>query len=318
MEKRSFNGGRWTWFGLDETEEQKSLSPYSKLQSEIYWRNSLKAAKISSLDMDTSIEGDESMWGSVIYYQDIENQGNQTILRYYLEEETLVTSEIDFSLLYNIKEQQLIDRMEGAENAIEGFMILLGEVVASFLQDIEEFEERMHDLLWRIKIKNDKEVLDRIMQLRHEVLVWKNLMIPIIEIREAIPEVFGEKFNKGRHHHRTSRRISRCRDIIQEYDTEIREIVDLETVIVSYRGNEIVKTLTVITAMFTPIAGWGALWGMNFDFMPEIDWKYGYAMALGVISLSTLLLYLYLKKKKWMGSVLQSLGKENSNNDRTR
>jgi Mg2+ and Co2+ transporter CorA len=148
------------------------------------------------------------------------------------------------------------------------------------------------------------------MRQRHEVLVWKNLMIPIVEIREAIPEVFGEKSDKGRHQHRTSRRITRCHDIIREYDSEIREIVDLETVIVSYRGNEIVKTLTIITAMFTPIAGWGALWGMNFDFMPELNWKYGYVLALTVISLSTLLLYLYLKKKHWMGSVLQSLEKE--------
>lgn len=309
MEKRSFNGGRWTWFILNADEEKNSLSPYSKLSSEAYWRESLKENKNSSLDMETSVEGDESMWGSVIYHQDLEEQTEQNVLHYYLEEETLVTNEIDFGLLYNITEQQLIERMERTDSAIEGFMILLGEVVASFLQDIDEFEDRMHDLLWRIKIKNDKKVLDSIMRQRHEVLVWKNLMIPIVEIREAIPEVFGEHSNKGLHYHRTARRINRCHDLIREYDSEIREIVDLETVIVSYRGNEIVKTLTVITAMFTPIAGWGALWGMNFDFMPELKWKYGYVIALAVISLSTLLLYLYLKKKNWMGSVLESLNK---------
>lgn len=310
MEKRTFNDGRWTWFVLNANEEKNSLSPYSKLSSEAYWRESLKEHKNSSLDMETSVEGDESMWGSVIYQQDLEKKNKQNVLHYYLEEETLVTNEIDFNLLYNITEQQLIDQMEGADNAVEGFMILLGEVVTSFLQDIDEFEDRMHELLWRIKIKNDRQVLGRIMRQRHEVLVWKNLMIPIVEIREAIPEVFGEKSDKGRHQDRTSRRITRCHDIIREYDSEIREIVDLETVIVSYRGNEIVKTLTIITAMFTPIAGWGALWGMNFDFMPELNWKYGYVLALSVISLSTLLLYLYLKKKHWMGSVLQSLEKE--------
>lgn len=309
MEKRSFNGGRWTWFILNADEEKNSLSPYSKLSSEAYWRESLKENKNSSLDMETSVEGDESMWGSVIYHQNLEEQTEQNVLHYYLEEETLVTNEIDFGLLYNITEQQLIERMERTDSAIEGFMILLGEVVASFLQDIDEFEDRMHDLLWRIKIKNDKKVLDSIMRQRHEVLVWKNLMTPIVEIREAIPEVFGEHSNKGLHYHRTARRINRCHDLIREYDSEIREIVDLETVIVSYRGNEIVKTLTVITAMFTPIAGWGALWGMNFDFMPELKWKYGYVIALAVISLSTLLLYLYLKKKNWMGSVLESLNK---------
>ncbi|MGO1059437.1 magnesium transporter CorA family protein [Planococcus sp. FY231025] len=311
MENRSFYGGKWKWIILDEIEERNSLSLYSKLESETYWHESLKANRTSSLYMDTAVEGEESMWGSIIYHQDIEEHKNQSILHYYLEGETLITNKIEYSLLYNINERQLIDKMESAENAIEGFMILLGEVVASFLQDIDEFEDRMHELLWRIKIKNDKQVLDNIMGQRHEVLVWKNLMIPIIEIRDAVPEVFGEIFTEGKHHKRTSRRIMRCRDIIQEYDTEIREIVDLETVIVSYRGNEIVKTLTIITVMFTPIAAWGALWGMNFENMPELKWKYGYAAALTVIAFSTLLLYFYLKKKKWMGSVLQSLTKEN-------
>lgn len=314
MEKQSFNSGKWKWIVLDENEEKNSLSLYSNLESETYWRESLKVNRISSLDMDTSIEGSESMWGSVIYHQDVEEQEKQNVLHYYLEKETLVTNQITYSLLYNVTKKQLVERMENAENAIEGFMILLGEVVASFLQDIDEFEERMQELLWRIKTKNDQKVLDRIMGQRHEVLVWKNLMIPIVEIREAVPEVFGEDFTEGRHHRRTSRRISRCRELIIEYDTEIREIVDLETVIVSYRGNEIVKTLTIITVMFTPVAAWGALWGMNFEIMPELKWKYGYAAALGVIIFSTLLLYFYLKKKKWMGSVLQSLAKENGKN----
>lgn len=83
-------------------------------------------------------------------------------------------------------------------------------------------------------------------------------------------------------------------------------MIDLETVISSHRGNEIVKTLTVITMLFTPIAAWGALWGMNFELMPELKWKYGYLIAIAVILLSTLGLYFFLQKKNWIGSVLKN------------
>ncbi|MGB6407503.1 MAG: magnesium transporter CorA family protein [Planococcus donghaensis] len=256
--------------------------------------------------METTEEGNESMWGSIIYHQEIEDHDKQTVLQYYLSKDRLITSQIDVSFLYRLSEEQLLEKLQTAENAIEGFMILLGEIVASFLQDIDAFENRMHQLLWRIKKKNNDEVLDQIMDNRHEILVWKNLIIPIIEIREAMQEAFGDFVADGRHYQRTCRRLSRCREIIREYDEEVREMIDLETVISSHRGNEIVKTLTVITMLFTPIAAWGALWGMNFEVMPELKWKYGYLIAIAVILLSTWGLYFFLQKKNWIGSVLKN------------
>ena len=210
--------------------------------------------------METTEEGKESIWGSIIYHQDIEDQNKQNVLQYYLSQDLLITSMVDVSHLYRLSEQQLLGKMQKADNALEGFMILLGEIVASFLQDIDAFENRMHDLLWRIKAKNDEKVFDRIMDNRHEILVWKNIIIPIIEIREALQEAFGDMVTNGIHYRRTCRRISRCREIIREYNEEVGEMIDLETVISSHRGNEIVKTLTVITMLFTPIAAFGALW----------------------------------------------------------
>jgi Mg2+ and Co2+ transporter CorA len=51
---------------------------------------------------------------------------------------------------------------------------------------------------------------------------------------------------------------------------------------------------------------WGALWGMNFKFMPELEWKYGYLMSLILIIVSMIAIYLYLKMKGWMGDLLKS------------
>jgi hypothetical protein len=67
--------------------------------------------------------------------------------------------------------------------------------------------------------------------------------------------------------------------LIREYEEELDSIIHLEEVISSHRGNEIMKTLTVLTIVFTPIMALGALWGMNFKHMPELEWKYGYLVA---------------------------------------
>lgn len=310
MEKLLFYHNKWKWIRIDGTSKQDiALLPDLPAASKS-WVDSLPEEKNSNLEMETTEEGFESMWGSIIYHQKIEDQEKQTVLQYYLSKDTLITSRIDVSLLYRLSEENLLEKMQQAENAIEGFMILLGEIVASFLQDIDAFENRMHQLLWRIKKKNDEDVLDQIMNNRHEILVWKNLIIPLIEIREAMQEAFGDFVAEGRHYQRTCRRLSRCRQIIREYDEEIREMIDLENVISSHRGNEIMKTLTVITMLLTPIAAWGALWGMNFQGMPELNWKYGYPFSIAVILLSTWGLYYFLEKKNWMGSVLRNPQKQ--------
>lgn len=256
--------------------------------------------------METTEKEKESLWGSLIYYQNIEERDKQTILHYHLSRNRLITSQVDESFFDKLSEQHLLKKMQHASNAIEGFMILIGEIVASFLHAIDEFEDRMHDLLWRIRVKNDDMVLNRIIENQHEILVWNNLIIPVIEIREAIQEAFGDEVTDGPHYQRTCRRIQRCRKIIQEYDEEVGKLIGLESVISSHRGNEIVKTLTVITMLFTPVAAWGALWGMNFELMPELKWRYGYIASLVVILLSTWGLYYYLKRKNWIGSVLKS------------
>lgn len=306
LKKNNFHFGHWEWVHIDpeSTQDMEALDGMPNVNKN--WIKSLQEKYNSNLEMETTDQDEEVMWGSVIYHQDVEDQSEQTVLQYSLSHKRLITNDIDFSLLYNLTDTIIFKKMQKAENAIEGFMIFLGEIVASFLQGIDALENDMHDLLWRVKSKNNDQVLDQLMDRRHEVLIWRNLIIPIAEIRDAVSEAFGEEVASSRHCLRTSQRIDRCRTLINEYAEEVREMVELETVISSHRGNEIVKTLTIITVLFSPIAAWGALWAMRFEVMPEITWKYGYPFSILVIFLSTWALYYYLKKKDWIGSVLKN------------
>jgi magnesium transporter len=67
----------------------------------------------------------------------------------------------------------------------------------------------------------------------------------------------------------------------------------------SNRTGEVVKLLTMITVITTPLMMVGTWYGMNFKHMPELDWKYGYCAALVLTLLSTLATYWYFKKKRW-------------------
>ena len=67
----------------------------------------------------------------------------------------------------------------------------------------------------------------------------------------------------------------------------------------SNQTGEIVKLLTLITVITTPLMMIGTWYGMNFRNMPELNWRYGYLAAASVMIVSTLVTYCYFKKKKW-------------------
>ena len=64
--------------------------------------------------------------------------------------------------------------------------------------------------------------------------------------------------------------------------------------------NEIIKFLTIFTVLFIPPTFLVGLWGMNFDFMPELAWEYGYIFALLLISALIVSLLFFFRKKKWL------------------
>ena len=94
-----------------------------------------------------------------------------------------------------------------------------------------------------------------------------------------------------------TKRLADDMEIMREYAMEIWEIYQSQ---ISIRQNDIMKILTIVTTIFLPLsllAGW---YGMNFEYMPELHWRYGY---VGVIILSvgivTFFMFLFRKKNYW-------------------
>ncbi len=74
---------------------------------------------------------------------------------------------------------------------------------------------------------------------------------------------------------------------------------DLYTSSNDLRTNTVMKRLTIVSTLFIPITFLAGLWGMNFRFMPELNWKYGYVIAWSIISGTAYLTWHYMKKNRW-------------------
>ncbi|MCP9848620.1 magnesium/cobalt transporter CorA [Cyanobium sp. Morenito 9A2] len=68
---------------------------------------------------------------------------------------------------------------------------------------------------------------------------------------------------------------------------------------VGNRMNQVMKTLTILTSIFAPLTFIGGVYGMNFDNMPELHWRYGYAYAMGLMALVALIQLYWLWRRRW-------------------
>jgi len=64
--------------------------------------------------------------------------------------------------------------------------------------------------------------------------------------------------------------------------------------------NEIMKTLTIITTIFIPITSIASIYGMNFEYMPELKSRYGYPVVLLVMLSLAVSMLIYFRRKKWI------------------
>lgn len=94
--------------------------------------------------------------------------------------------------------------------------------------------------------------------------------------------------------------IMQVLDTIDSYRELVASLVDVHLSTISNRMNQVMKTLTIFSAVFMPLTFIVGVYGMNFEFMPELKEPYGYYYVWGLMAAVTIGMIFYFKTKKWM------------------
>lgn len=180
---------------------------------------------------------------------------------------------------------------------------ILNTVIVSLVESavrVEELLEDIEDTLLNIGT-DQRGVGSLIQQRRREYMVLRKNSQPLKEqlnklakaenspiSRSALP-AFIDLIDQLQFINQT---IDGCREIISA-------LVDLYISNNDLRMNAIMKRLTVVSTLFIPLTFLVGVWGMNFRFMPELGWRYGYLAAWAILILVALFTWLYLRKKEW-------------------
>jgi len=179
---------------------------------------------------------------------------------------------------------------------------LMDTVVDHYFSVLEVLGERIEVLEDELLTDHAQETLPRMHRLRRELLFLKKMIWPLREVISAV-----QRSETGLIRQTTQFYIRDLYDhIIQVVDTleNYRELASglLEIYLssVSNRMNEVMKVLTIIATIFIPITFIAGVYGMNFEFMPELKWRWGYALVWGVMISVIAAMLGFFRKKKWL------------------
>ena len=89
-------------------------------------------------------------------------------------------------------------------------------------------------------------------------------------------------------------------DTIETYRDMLSGLLDLYLSTVSNKMNAVMKVLTTIATIFIPLTFIAGIYGMNFEFMPELHWRWGYPVGLAFMLLIGIVMLIFFRRKKWL------------------
>lgn len=179
---------------------------------------------------------------------------------------------------------------------------LLDAVVENYKPALDELSLEIGELEQLALQHPTKETLNKILQVKKEVLHLRQIIGPQ---REVLARLAAGEFKLIRPHlvpyfRNVHDGLFHISELAQGYTDSLTGILQVYLNMSSNQTGEVVKLLTIITVITTPLMIVGTWYGMNFEGMPELTYPHGYVIALIITLISTAATYLYFKRKHWI------------------
>ncbi|MDY6800870.1 MAG: magnesium/cobalt transporter CorA [Bacteroidota bacterium] len=181
------------------------------------------------------------------------------------------------------------------------FYLLTDAIVDNYLLMIEKFGHRIEEVEDLLIDYPDRNQISEIHDLKKNLLTARKY---VIHLREAIINLINEepdqleednyKYLQDMLDH-----VKFVYESIETFREDQKSLMELNNSNMNNNLNQVMKTLTIIATIFIPLTFVAGIYGMNFEHMPELGWKYGYGGVLGIMILLAGLMIWYMKRKRW-------------------
>jgi magnesium transporter len=179
---------------------------------------------------------------------------------------------------------------------------ILDHLIEHYFPVLEGIEEDIEGVEERIFAADDADTLDAILRLKRRVLEIKRALTPHRDLfgriaRNEFEEITPQTVVFYRDLYDSTYRLA---EVADSYRDVLSGTLDAHISMISHRLNEVMKVLTIISTILLPLTFIAGVYGMNFDYMPELHWRYGYFYVWGVMLAVAAGLLLFFRRRRWI------------------
>ena len=179
---------------------------------------------------------------------------------------------------------------------------LIDAVIDNYFLILEHFGEKIEDLEEELIIQPKPETLKAVLKYKRDLILLRKSVWPLRELINGLQRIESELIRE------TTRIYLRdiydhtiqVIDSVEDFRDILSSMVDVYLSSVSYRMNDVMKVLTVIATIFIPLTFIAGVYGMNFEYMPELRWRWGYHAVMLGMTIIGVSMFAYFKKRRWV------------------
>lgn len=179
---------------------------------------------------------------------------------------------------------------------------MLARIIDSYFDHLELFQESADKIESTVFENPQKKAIHETFKIRKAMLLFHKTLVANREVLSSIEKKYLSRISK--------KDVDEFRDmredVLQLIDTAdalrsvLTGILDIYTSAISNQMNQVIKKLTVVASYVLIPTLIASIYGMNFKYMPEIPWKWGYPFSLALMIVSILTVYFYFRKSKML------------------
>lgn len=189
------------------------------------------------------------------------------------------------------------------QGAVFVFYALMDAVVDRYFPVLDALESELETVEEQIFIKGSERAnIERLYQLKRKAMILKHAVAPLME---AVAKLHGGRvpkicFNTQEYFRDVYDHLYRINASIDTIRDTIGTAIQVNLSMVTIDESEVNKRLAAWAAIFAVATAFVGIWGMNFEYMPELKWRYGYPLSLIVVGAVCAYLYYRFKKSGWL------------------
>ena len=179
---------------------------------------------------------------------------------------------------------------------------IIDALVDSYFIVLERLGEKIEFYEDSLVSKPTPQTLQAIQHLKREMVLLRKSVWPLREVIGYLERTESNLLDNsiGIYFKDVYDHTIQLIDTIETFRDTLSAMLDIYLSSISNKMNEVMKVLTIIATLFMPLTFLAGVYGMNFTHMPELKWEFGYLIFWILIAVTTVLMLIYFRRKKWL------------------